>query len=74
MQIIRKPSLYGFEETSVACCATGMFEMGYTCNRGQIFSCTDANKYVFWDSFHPTEKTNQIIANHVVNNVLAKFV
>ncbi|KAI4352572.1 hypothetical protein L6164_006810 [Bauhinia variegata] len=72
-QIIRKPSLYGFDVTSVACCATGMFEMGYACNRGVMFSCSDANKYVFWDSFHPTEKTNQIIANYVVKRVLTPF-
>ncbi|KAF3443372.1 hypothetical protein FNV43_RR13054 [Rhamnella rubrinervis] len=73
MQIIRSPSQYGFEVSSVACCATGMFEMGYACNRNNLFTCTDANRYVFWDSFHPTEKTNHIIAEYVVKNVLAQF-
>ncbi|KAG4958354.1 hypothetical protein JHK87_034987 [Glycine soja] len=42
----------------MACCATGMFEMGYACSRASSFSCIDASRYVFWDSFHPTEKTN----------------
>ncbi|KAL3509967.1 hypothetical protein ACH5RR_029368 [Cinchona calisaya] len=73
LNIIRRPSLYGFEVTSVACCATGMFEMGYACDRYNPFTCRDANKYVFWDSFHPTEKTNRIISNHVVKKVLNKF-
>ncbi|KAF7831651.1 GDSL esterase/lipase [Senna tora] len=73
LHIIRKPSLYGFQSASVACCATGMFEMGYACSRGNMFSCSDASKYVFWDSFHPTEKTNSIVANYVVNNVLSQF-
>lgn len=63
----------GFESTSVACCATGMFEMGYACSRGAMFSCTDASKYVFWDSFHPTEKTNSIVAKYVVLRVLYQF-
>lgn len=73
LNIIRRPSAYGFEVTSVACCATGMFEMGYACDRYNLFTCTDANKYVFWDSFHPTEKTNRIISENVVKKVLSKF-
>ncbi|XP_020235295.1 GDSL esterase/lipase At2g04570 [Cajanus cajan] len=73
LNIIRRPELYGFESTSVACCATGMYEMGYACSRGQMFSCTDATKYVFWDSFHPTEKTNSIVAKYVVLRVLYPF-
>ncbi|XP_059661147.1 GDSL esterase/lipase At4g26790-like [Cornus florida] len=72
-QIVRKPSAYGFEVTAVACCATGMFEMSYMCDRYNPFTCTDASKYVFWDSFHPTEKTNQIITDHLMKHVLRKF-
>ncbi|XP_061373592.1 GDSL esterase/lipase At2g04570-like [Gastrolobium bilobum] len=74
LHIIRKPDLYGFESASTACCATGMFEMGYACSRGNMFSCTDASKYVFWDAFHPTEKTNSIVAKYVMQRVLAQFV
>ncbi|RHN41256.1 putative 1,4-dihydroxy-2-naphthoyl-CoA synthase [Medicago truncatula] len=53
---------FGFESASVACCATGMFEIGYACSRGSMFSCSDASKFFFWDSFHPIEKTNNIVA------------
>lgn len=63
----------GFEDVDTACCGTGYFEMGFLCNRLTPFSCKDANKYVFWDAFHPTEKTNQIIADYVVKNFLAQF-
>ncbi|KAJ9686586.1 hypothetical protein PVL29_015453 [Vitis rotundifolia] len=73
LQIIRKPSSYGYENAAVACCATGMFEMGYLCNRYDMLTCSDASKYVFWDSFHPTEKTNSIISDHVVKTVLKVF-
>ncbi|KAI9082386.1 hypothetical protein K1719_035809 [Acacia pycnantha] len=73
LSIIKKPSRYGFQSASVACCATGMFEMGYACRRGAMFTCSDASKYVFWDSFHPTEKTNSLVANYVIKNVLAEF-
>lgn len=63
----------GFEDIAKACCGTGFFEMGYMCSKINPFTCSDANKYVFWDSFHPTEKTNWIIADHVVRTSLATF-
>ncbi|CAN1783950.1 GDSL esterase/lipase At2g04570 [Linum perenne] len=73
MGIIKKPSSYGMAVTATACCATGMFEMGYSCERNQMFTCTNADEYVFWDAFHPTQKTNQIIAQYVVDRVLKPF-
>lgn len=63
----------GFEDIAKACCGTGFFEMGYMCSKINPFTCSDVNKYVFWDSFHPTEKTNWIIADHVVRTSLATF-
>ncbi|GJU71511.1 GDSL esterase/lipase-like protein [Tanacetum coccineum] len=71
-QIVRKPSAYGFETAAVACCSTGLFEMGYLCDQYNPFTCSDANKYVFWDSFHPSEKTNRIISEHLFKTVLSK--
>ncbi|KAL1299991.1 GDSL esterase/lipase At2g04570-like isoform X1 [Arachis ipaensis] len=73
LHIVQKPAQYGFQVASMACCATGMFEMGYACSRASSFSCMDASKFVFWDSFHPTERTNSIIANYIVKNALAQF-
>ncbi|XP_062152870.1 GDSL esterase/lipase At2g04570-like [Alnus glutinosa] len=73
LHIIRRPSLYGIEVTSVACCATGVFEMGYACNRDNLLTCTNADEYVFWDAFHPTQKTSSIISNYLMKTVLAQF-
>ncbi|CAH9137103.1 unnamed protein product [Cuscuta epithymum] len=73
LQIITKPSSYGFDVASVACCGTGLFEMSYLCDRMNPFTCTDANKYVFWDSFHLTEKTNRIIVDYLMKNTLRQF-
>ncbi|XP_071699192.1 GDSL esterase/lipase At4g26790-like [Rutidosis leptorrhynchoides] len=72
-QIIRKPSAYGFETAVVACCSTGLFEIGYMCDQYNPFTCSDAGRYVFWDSFHPTEKTNRIISEHLFKIVLSKL-
>lgn len=63
----------GFQTAETACCGTGTFEMGYQCNEFTPFTCTDANQYVFWDSFHPTEKTNFILADYAVKTSLAVF-
>ncbi|XP_058748274.1 GDSL esterase/lipase At2g42990-like [Vicia villosa] len=71
--IISRPSFYGFEETEKACCSTGTFEMSYLCSDKNPLTCKDANKYVFWDAFHPTEKTNRIAANYLIPKLLAAF-
>ncbi|KAL5581765.1 hypothetical protein UlMin_014207 [Ulmus minor] len=71
--LIKKPASYGFEVAEMACCSTGTFEMGYLCSQVNPWTCSDANKYVFWDAFHPTEKTNRIIANKLIPILLQKF-
>ncbi|KAK1317630.1 GDSL esterase/lipase [Acorus calamus] len=73
LDAIDHPSSYGFENVEEGCCATGMFEMGYLCNSWNPFTCPDANKYVFWDAFHPTERLNSILADYFMNTTLAEF-
>ncbi|XXG53717.1 hypothetical protein AAC387_Pa03g1773 [Persea americana] len=74
LEAIQKPSLYGFENVETGCCGTGYFEMGYLCDKLNPQTCEDADKFVFWDSFHPTEKMNQIVADHTVKTSLAQFI
>ncbi|KAF4373251.1 hypothetical protein G4B88_007264 [Cannabis sativa] len=73
LDIITSPSKYGFEEAEVGCCGTGTFEMSFLCNKHNPFTCPDANKYVFWDAFHPSQKTAQIISHTLLKTSLAKF-
>lgn len=63
----------GFEDAASGCCATGIFEMGYMCNTKSLFTCQDANKFVFWDAFHPTERMNRIVADQLMNTTLSIF-
>ncbi|KAK3011174.1 hypothetical protein RJ639_011747 [Escallonia herrerae] len=51
---------FDFDEVSSGCCGTGLMEATFLCNPN-TFVCPDANKYVFWDSIHPTEKTYYIL-------------
>lgn len=73
LQLIIKPSFYGFQVAEVGCCGSGTFEMGFLCNPRHPFTCTDANKYVFWDAIHPTEKTNKIISDSLLQQLKPLF-
>ncbi|KAJ3707504.1 hypothetical protein LUZ61_011209 [Rhynchospora tenuis] len=61
IEIINSPSTYGFTEANQACCGNGQYGGELTCLALQK-PCTDRDKYVFWDSYHPTQAVNKIIA------------
>lgn len=73
MDMINHPSKYGFENVDKGCCGTGMLEMSFMCNKLNPFTCSDADKYLFWDSFHPSQKTAEIVAKIALNTTLAQF-
>ncbi|XP_010943227.3 GDSL esterase/lipase At4g26790 [Elaeis guineensis] len=74
LEIIQNPSPYGIENVEDGCCGSGKFEMGYLCNDLDPQTCQDAEKYVFWDAFHPTEKVNRVMANLTLRTSLSEFV
>ncbi|KAL3511573.1 hypothetical protein ACH5RR_024290 [Cinchona calisaya] len=62
------PSRFGFEEGRAACCGAGEFKGIYSCGgkRPVIMKdfelCEDPQKYVFWDSYHLTERVYRQMA------------
>jgi len=56
-------------ESKKGCCGTGEFESGPLCHRKSIL-CADDSKYVFWDSFHPTERTYEILVDELLQELL----
>ncbi|KAI4304398.1 hypothetical protein MLD38_039917 [Melastoma candidum] len=61
-----------FDEVSTGCCGTGLLEAAFLCSP-KSYVCSDASKYVFWESIHPTEKTYYLIFQAllpVVNRVI----
>ncbi|XP_042476188.1 GDSL esterase/lipase At5g22810-like [Macadamia integrifolia] len=64
--LITNPSDYGFFEARKSCCGTGTIETSVLCNKVSVGTCANATGYVFWDSFHPTEAANEIIANDLL--------
>ncbi|GMH06568.1 hypothetical protein Nepgr_008408 [Nepenthes gracilis] len=73
LDLINNPSQSGFEITNKGCCGTGNIEASVLCNRYEPSTCTDDKKYIFWDSFHPTEKTYKIVVNQVINKSFNSF-
>ncbi|TVU30151.1 hypothetical protein EJB05_21760, partial [Eragrostis curvula] len=71
--VVRAPARYGFARADVGCCGTGRFEMGYGCSAWDPRTCADAGKFVFWDAVHPSERANQIVAEHLFNTTFGAF-
>ncbi|KAL6274121.1 hypothetical protein ACE6H2_024813 [Prunus campanulata] len=60
LSLIQNPSQYGLEVVNKGCCGTGNIEVGILCTRYSPGTCKDPSKYLFWDSYHPTEKAYKI--------------
>ncbi|XP_027911991.1 GDSL esterase/lipase EXL1-like [Vigna unguiculata] len=70
--MVQNATKYGFEVADKGCCGTGYFEVGGLCNfLSQI--CSNRSNYIFWDSFHPTEKAYNIISSEVFDRNINKF-
>lgn len=56
----------GFKEGKSACCGTGQFRGVFSCGGKRIVKefelCENPNEYLFWDSFHLTEKVYSQLA------------
>ncbi|XP_061346784.1 GDSL esterase/lipase At4g16230-like [Gastrolobium bilobum] len=65
--ILLNYNAYGFENPNSACChLAGRFGGLIPCNRNSEV-CEDRSKYVFWDTYHPSDATNVIIAKRLLN-------
>jgi phospholipase/lecithinase/hemolysin len=71
VDLIDHPEKLGLENVSEGCCATGKVEMGYLCNDVCPLTCDNADKYFFWDSFHPTEKVNRFFSKRTTEGWLS---
>ncbi|GAU24772.1 hypothetical protein TSUD_356010 [Trifolium subterraneum] len=62
--LVQKPADFGFAEAGRGCCGTGTVETTFLlCNQKSPGTCSNATQYVFWDSVHPSEAANQVIAD-----------
>ncbi|XP_019420772.1 PREDICTED: uncharacterized protein LOC109330963 [Lupinus angustifolius] len=73
LDILQNPSKYGFEEADRGCCGTGNIEVGILCNPYSINTCSNSSNYIFWDSYHPTEKTYHVLSSLVLDHKIKDF-
>lgn len=58
--LIRDHQKYGFRVATEGCCGTGKIEVAELCNK-YTSTCANVSEYVFWDSFHPTQRAYGIL-------------
>ncbi|KAJ4883876.1 GDSL esterase/lipase EXL3 [Raphanus sativus] len=74
LDIIQNPAKYGFGVSNKGCCGTGLIEVGPLCNKITASVCPDLSSRVFWDSYHPTEKTYKVVVSLLISKLVNKFV
>ncbi|KAJ0041382.1 hypothetical protein Pint_28617 [Pistacia integerrima] len=57
MAVIENAYAFGITDTATACCGDGKTQ----CNQKTI-PCNNRNEYLFWDRFHPTQRTSELAA------------
>ncbi|OIT03686.1 PREDICTED: GDSL esterase/lipase EXL3-like [Nicotiana attenuata] len=72
LDCIVNPQKYGLEEVQKGCCGSGNIEVSILCNK---FSgtCEDDTKYLFWDSYHLTEKGYRILVDQIIKSYTNSF-
>ncbi|CAM0879993.1 unnamed protein product [Alopecurus aequalis] len=74
LDMMLRPGSYGFSESTLGCCGTGMMEVSVLCNGVTSAVCGDVKDYLFWDSYHPTEKAYKILVDYVYDNYLEQLI
>ncbi|XP_047981605.1 GDSL esterase/lipase EXL3-like [Salvia hispanica] len=72
LDLIQHPYNHGFEVSDKGCCGSGAIEVVLLCNRWSRM-CRDDSKYVFWDSYHPTESAYKIIVDQLLQESVKYF-
>ncbi|CAD6205196.1 unnamed protein product [Miscanthus lutarioriparius] len=67
IDMIQRPDAYGFDVTNRGCCGTGVFEVTLTCNRYTAEPCGDPSKFLFWDTYHLTERGYNLLLEQIIN-------
>ncbi|KAI3967476.1 hypothetical protein MKX01_012286 [Papaver californicum] len=67
LDLVQSPSKNGFTEAKKGCCGTGTVETtSFLCNAKSPGTCSNATQYVFWDSVHPSQAANQVLADSLI--------
>lgn len=70
MTLIRKLNRFsgeGFSDVSNACCGNGTLGGLMQCGRAGYKICNNPNEFLFWDFYHPTERTYHLMSKALWN-------
>lgn len=62
----------GIDVVDKGCCGTGLIEVILLCNKFSS-TCPDTSKFLFWDSYHPTESGYYILVDQIINKYVANL-
>lgn len=65
--------IVGFKVVDRGCCGTGKLEVAVLCNPFDT-TCSNASEYVFWDSYHPTERAYRNLVDGVLQKYLSRLI
>ncbi|XP_024400165.1 GDSL esterase/lipase At5g03820 [Physcomitrium patens] len=72
-EIFYNPAKYGFTSTRRACCGHGLISTAEFCNEATSGTCSDASKFVFFDSLHPTQSVYKRLADEYIAKFISFF-
>lgn len=70
--IIQNPQNYGFHNVDRGCCGTGKIEILELCNKLSN-TCPKNSKFLFWDTYHPTEQGYRVLVKNILQNYIHRF-
>ncbi|XVF54606.1 hypothetical protein PTKIN_Ptkin05aG0195200 [Pterospermum kingtungense] len=70
--MINHPQQYGFVETNIGCCGTGLLEASFLCNPITPI-CTKPSEFLFWDSVHPTQEAYLYLARYLEKKIISQL-
>ncbi|KAL7231888.1 hypothetical protein ACSBR2_010005 [Camellia fascicularis] len=66
MELVTNYAKYGFSTASTACCGNGGQFAGIIPCGPTSSLCSDRDKHVFWDPYHPSQAANVLIAKQLL--------
>ncbi|KAG8377955.1 hypothetical protein BUALT_Bualt08G0087600 [Buddleja alternifolia] len=70
IDLINNPQKYGFRVANEGCCGTGTIEVAFLCK----YTCSNVSDYIFWDSFHLTEKAYRVLVHQMLRQTIKSFI
>uniref|UniRef100_A0A0D9WQG7 Uncharacterized protein n=1 Tax=Leersia perrieri TaxID=77586 RepID=A0A0D9WQG7_9ORYZ len=64
LDLIQRPGYYGFKDTSDGCCGNSILNAAIFIKYHS--ACPNVYDYIFWDSFHPSEKAYNIVVDNLI--------